>query len=607
MSSNMTDVMTEGMPPRDKSCQILNPSSLKDYIVSADFSSESHQSLKKSFTNPWEIYNICKEADSDPDFISGNNPDILWQKNVLNMACHLDSGKPLHRVIFWGGADRSSNIESNLASTTKVEITGHNIILDIEGIKIAPTNMYDRETPIICVKFAMTDGSGGPLSDNVTRSLNDLPGKGLEGVLTLYCSQDEINSGLLMLEKNSLFIHEGYLKKWSKNKVNKSGFFKPSFLRPALKPAFPHEEMRFLIQEEKMQRKNERATVRDEKLRVVAVIKAEKKAATYSRRMERQKRNEAEEKAKKKIGTTLGAKVCAVFECECEGSFQCTTCKSVCYCGVAHQRSHWPTHREMCLDLAATYALDLTIAMELEAANKLAAQESKVAAEKAASISAAKAKLTKETAAKAAKAAKVVTPVVKVATPVPSPVVPVPVAATIAVPTAAIRVCRSERTIMGPATGPTLPDNITKDLPITSFSPSPYAPGPINYHTYHYPSSSGPNSVCPKDIWDDRYPFSLVLDLKVLMDEVPTVFYTPEHSLFWIRILLPFLRKGTEQVVDKTGNLKFNIKDKHDGYDVIGSVIRESGWKDLKGFFPTRRHGDFLRVYIEDVDASQTW
>lgn len=280
--SNMIDAMTEGMPPKDKLSLILNPSNLKDYIVSADVSGESRQFLTKSFTNPWEIYNINKEANSDLDFMSGNNPDRLWQKNVLSIACHLDSGKPLYRVIFWGGGERASSKRSNSDSTTEVETTCTNIILDIERIKIAPSTMYNTETPIICVKFARIDGSGGPMADIVIKSRIDLPGIGSEGVVNLFCSQEEIKSGLSMLEKNSTFIDKGYIKKW-KN-INKSDFFKPSFLRPALKPVFPYEDQIIEVREGKIHRKNERTIERAKIEEMERKIKADIKALTYKRR-----------------------------------------------------------------------------------------------------------------------------------------------------------------------------------------------------------------------------------------------------------------------------------------------------------------------------------
>ena len=84
-----------------------------------------------------------------------------------------------------------------------------------------------------------------------------------------------------MLEKNSNFIDRGYLKKWLKESTNKNGFFKPSFLRPSLKPVFPHEDQIILHKEDKIQRKNKRAVIRDRKM---AEIKADIKAQIHLRR-----------------------------------------------------------------------------------------------------------------------------------------------------------------------------------------------------------------------------------------------------------------------------------------------------------------------------------
>jgi hypothetical protein len=67
-----------------------------------------------------------------------------------------------------------------------------------------------------------------------------------------------------------------------------------------------------------------------------------------------------------------------------------------------------------------------------------------------------------------------------------------------------------------------------------------------------------------------------VIDIKHLMDESDynVVHYVPEHSLFWMRILLPFLGRGTEQLVDRSGMLKLSIKDTNYGYDVIKAAIK---------------------------------
>lgn len=385
--------------------------------------------MKKAFTNPWAVYSVIQNNSIS---ILGECNSLrrlsaaLWQKNVVNIACHLDSGKPLYRVIFRGREDG--------------EVSCQSIILDIENIKIAPNSMYEIETPVICVKFARTEGSGS-FEDKITNSSSNLPGKGSDGIIILHCTEEEIESGLLMLEQNSSFIDKGYLKEWS-NGANKNSIFKPSFLRPAFKPKFSHEDLVNLKCEEKIvDRMNSKGMVRDETYRAMKVVKAMRREVTYMRREERRQGNVLE------IGSSIIptpiSNTCAVGDCECEGIFQCSTCKSVFYCSATHQRNHWPVHKDMCKELTASYKIRVA---NLEATNKSIGKE----------------------ATKAIKAAS--------ATPVPAPIA-TPVLAPVVITSIPIRECRRERIIMPPAVGPLLEDTITKELPVTRNSPSPYAPG----------------------------------------------------------------------------------------------------------------------------------
>ena len=38
-------------------------------------------------------------------------------------------------------------------------------------------------------------------------------------------------------------------------------------------------------------------------------------------------------------------------------------------------------------------------------------------------------------------------------------------------------------------------------------------------------------------------------------------------------------------------------------------LSQTKGYKGLKGFFPARRHGDFIRIYLEDInkDPTKVW
>jgi hypothetical protein len=385
--------------------------------------------LKKAFTNPWAVYSVIQN-NSISIFGQCNSllrlSAALWQKNVVNIACHLDSGKPLYRVIFRGREDGGVSCQS--------------IILDIENIKIAPSSMYEMETPVICVKFARTDGSES-FEDMITNSSSNLPGKGSDGIVILHCTEEEIESGLLMLEQNSTFIDKGYLKEWS-NGANKNGIFRPSFLRPANKPKFSHKDLVNLQSEEKMvDRMNSKGIVRDEIYRAMKVVKAMRREATYKRRVERRQGNVLE--IGSSIIPTSLTNTCAVSDCECVGIYQCSTCKSVFYCGAGHQRNHWPIHKDKCKELTASYKIRVA---NLEAIDNSAGKE----------------------ATKVIKAAS--------ATPVPAPVA-TPVLAPVVITSVPIRECRRERIIMPPAVGPLLEDTVTKDLPVTRNSPSPYAPG----------------------------------------------------------------------------------------------------------------------------------
>ena len=39
---------------------------------------------------------------------------------------------------------------------------------------------------------------------------------------------------------------------------------------------------------------------------------------------------------------------CQVETCDKQGSFRCSRCHAVYYCGVAHQRSDWTKHKVIC-------------------------------------------------------------------------------------------------------------------------------------------------------------------------------------------------------------------------------------------------------------------
>ena len=44
-----------------------------------------------------------------------------------------------------------------------------------------------------------------------------------------------------------------------------------------------------------------------------------------------------------------------------------------------------------------------------------------------------------------------------------------------------------------------------------------------------------------------------------------------------------------------------------EGYDAIYTNIRSRGWRHLKGYFPTRRHGDYLRIYVDMMEDDLGW
>jgi len=45
---------------------------------------------------------------------------------------------------------------------------------------------------------------------------------------------------------------------------------------------------------------------------------------------------------------------CGFPSCAAEGTKQCIVCKTVCYCGVEHQRGHWKAHKVECKAFAAS-------------------------------------------------------------------------------------------------------------------------------------------------------------------------------------------------------------------------------------------------------------
>ena len=100
------------------------------------------------------------------------------------------------------------------------------------------------------------------------------------------------------------------------------------------------------------------------------------------------------------------------------------------------------------------------------------------------------------------------------------------------------------------------------------------------YHHYH----------CQHHHYYFYYTFLTISSSPILplqLDDIVVPSKHPEHILFYIRIQIPFLGKGTQLLVDQEGTLKLNITEKNSRYETIRECVEvrfvfellEKNWK----------------------------